>query len=117
MLAGIHACFTCESSDSYSEEEEMKTFLKDSEVSPVGQTDPFDCVVAVVHLVAGFKHDTEPPAAEALHRLEVRQVSGRRHIDYHHAEIQHSPTTSQTTTTHQLSDIFYLLQLQSVNSQ
>ncbi|TNN39637.1 hypothetical protein EYF80_050195 [Liparis tanakae] len=40
---------------------------------PVGQTDPFDGVVAVVHFVAGFKHDTEPPAAEALHRLEVRQ--------------------------------------------
>lgn len=43
-------------------------------VLPVGQTDPFDGVVAVIHFVACFKHDTEPPAAETLHRLKVRQV-------------------------------------------
>lgn len=54
---------------------------------PVGQTDSFDGVVAVVHLVASFKHDPEPPAAEALHRLEVGQVPGeRRHSGWHHGE-------------------------------
>ena len=49
------------------------------EALPVGQTDSFDSVVAVVHLVAGFKHDTEPAAAETLHRLKVSQVPGERH--------------------------------------
>lgn len=44
------------------------------EVLPVGQTDSFDGVVAVVHFVSGFKHNTEPPAAKALYWLEVRQV-------------------------------------------
>ncbi len=38
---------------------------------PVGQTDSFDGVVAVIYFVAGFKHNTEPPTAEALHRLKV----------------------------------------------
>lgn len=45
---------------------------------PVGQTDPFDGVVAVVHFVAGFKHNAEPPAAKALHGLKVGQVPEER---------------------------------------
>lgn len=48
---------------------------------PIGQTDSFDGVVAVVHFVTGFKDDAEPPAAKALHRLEVRQVPGGRTRD------------------------------------
>lgn len=43
---------------------------------PVGQTDSFDGVVAVVDFVAGFKHNAEPPAAKALHRLKVSQIPG-----------------------------------------
>ena len=46
------------------------------EALPAGQTDSFDGVVAVVNLVSGFKHDPEPPAAEALHRLKISQVPG-----------------------------------------
>lgn len=45
---------------------------------PVGQTDPFDGIVAVIHFVAGFKHNAESPAAEALHWLKVGQVPGEK---------------------------------------
>lgn len=43
---------------------------------PVGQTDPFDSIIAVVHFVAGFKYDAEPTTAKALHGLKVGQVPG-----------------------------------------
>lgn len=50
-----------------------------SEEIPVGQPDPFDSIIAVVHFVAGFKHNAEAPTAKALHGLKVSQVPGGRH--------------------------------------
>lgn len=50
---------------------------------PVGQPDPLDGVVAVVHFVARLEDHAEAPAAEALHGLKVRQVPEERRVRTH----------------------------------
>lgn len=47
---------------------------------PVGKTNSFDGVVAVVDFVAGFKHNTEPPTAKALYWLKVSQIPGQKTV-------------------------------------
>lgn len=75
-------------------------------VLPVGQTDPFDGVVAVIHFVTCFKHDTEPPATEALHRLKVRQVPVRTHT-VSNAEESNGPQSVLVYVITDTSDNFY----------
>lgn len=56
--------------------EEGNCWCEQLKLIPVGQTDPFDSIIAVVHFVAGFKYNAEPTTAKALHGLKVSQVPG-----------------------------------------
>lgn len=81
------------------------------EALPIGQADSFDGVVAVVHFVAGFKHNAKPPTAKALHWLKVCQVPGERHFGYYSAKRNHwalsslkKPCVAVTELLFQISD-------------
>lgn len=45
---------------------------------PVGQSDPFDGIVAVIYFISGFKNHSKTSSTQTLNWFEICQISGNR---------------------------------------